>query len=53
MAEHHHHHGHGHDFAEANKEHFNKDSHTYDDIPMVKEVTEKYAPLFDILKYSF
>ncbi|PBK90791.1 S-adenosyl-L-methionine-dependent methyltransferase [Armillaria gallica] len=41
MAEHHHHHGHGHDFAEANKEHFNKDSHTYDDIPMVKEVTEK------------
>ncbi|KAK0504309.1 S-adenosyl-L-methionine-dependent methyltransferase [Armillaria luteobubalina] len=41
MAEHHHHPGHCHDFAEANKEHFNKDSDTYDDIPMVKEVTEK------------
>ncbi|PBK63807.1 S-adenosyl-L-methionine-dependent methyltransferase [Armillaria solidipes] len=42
MAEHHHHHhGHGHDFAEANKEHFNKDSHTYDELPLVKELTEK------------
>ncbi|KAK0194599.1 S-adenosyl-L-methionine-dependent methyltransferase [Armillaria mellea] len=43
MAEHHHHHHHGHchDVAEANKEHFNKNSDTYEEIPMVKEVTEK------------
>ncbi|KAK0498979.1 S-adenosyl-L-methionine-dependent methyltransferase [Armillaria luteobubalina] len=40
---HHHHHGHGHDFAGANKEHYNKGSHTYDELPMVKEATEKEA----------
>ncbi|KAK0487757.1 S-adenosyl-L-methionine-dependent methyltransferase [Armillaria novae-zelandiae] len=41
MAEHHHHHSHCHDIAEANKEHFNEDSDTYDEIPMLKEVTER------------
>ncbi|KAK0460712.1 S-adenosyl-L-methionine-dependent methyltransferase [Desarmillaria tabescens] len=44
MAEHHNqHHGHGHDFAKANKDHFDKDSHTYDELHKVKEVTEKEA----------
>ncbi|KAG7445219.1 S-adenosyl-L-methionine-dependent methyltransferase [Guyanagaster necrorhizus] len=51
MAEHHHHHGH--DIAEANKDYFNKDSHTYDELHMVKELTEKTAKYIISEGWSF
>ncbi|KAK0205512.1 S-adenosyl-L-methionine-dependent methyltransferase [Desarmillaria ectypa] len=54
MAEHHNqHHGHVHDFSKANKDHFNKDSHTYDEFPMVKELTEKEAKYIVSEGWSF
>ena len=48
---HEHHHDHAHDFVAANKEHFDKTAGEYEDIPMLKDLTEKYVYLRVLVNY--